>query len=86
MELLIKPEVFQLEEERLAEEGIRYAKYVLYPLEKGYAITIGNALRRVLLSSIPAVAITSIRIPNKLHEFDTIEGVKEDILEIALNL
>jgi DNA-directed RNA polymerase subunit alpha len=86
MELLIKPEVFQLEEERLAEEGIRYAKYVLYPLEKGYAITIGNALRRVLLSSIPAVAITSIRIPSKLHEFDTIEGVKEDILEIALNL
>ncbi len=85
MELLIKPDKFELVEER-QEKDYNYSRYELYPLEKGYAITIGNALRRVLLSSIPALAITGLRIPGKLHEFDTLEGVKEDLLEIALNL
>ncbi len=55
-------------------------------MEKGYAVTIGNALRRVLLSSIPSLAITGLRIPGKLHEYDTVEGIEEDILEISLNL
>jgi DNA-directed RNA polymerase subunit alpha len=56
------------------------------PLEKGYGVTIGNALRRILLSSLDGYAITSIKIPSVLHEFSTIEGVVEDVREIILNL
>jgi DNA-directed RNA polymerase subunit alpha len=56
------------------------------PLEKGYGVTIGNALRRILLSSLDGYAITSIKIPSVLHEFSTIEGVVEDVTEIILNL
>lgn len=85
MELLIKPEKFRIAEKR-EENDYNYTKYELYPLEKGYAVTIGNALRRVLLSSIPSLAITGLRIPGKLHEYDTVEGIEEDILEISLNL
>ncbi|HOB16107.1 MAG TPA: DNA-directed RNA polymerase subunit alpha [Defluviitoga sp.] len=85
MELLIKPEKFRIAEKR-EENDYNYTRYELYPLEKGYAVTIGNALRRVLLSSIPSLAITGLRIPGKLHEYDTIDGIKEDILEISLNL
>jgi len=60
--------------------------FVVTPLERGYGITIGNSLRRVLLSSMPGAAITSVRIDGVLHEFSTIPGVKEDVTDIILNL
>jgi DNA-directed RNA polymerase subunit alpha len=63
-----------------------YGLYYLQPLERGYGITIGNALRRVLLTSIPGAAICSIKIDGVLHEFSTIPGVREDVAEIILNL
>lgn len=63
-----------------------YGKFVVEPLERGFAITIGNALRRILLSSLPGVAVKSIRIDGVLHEFSTIPGVKEDVTEIMLRL
>ena len=63
-----------------------YGKFVLEPLERGYGITLGNSMRRVLLSSLPGYAITSVKIDNVLHEFSTIEGVREDVTEIVLNL
>jgi DNA-directed RNA polymerase subunit alpha len=63
-----------------------YAKFLFRPLETGYGITVGNALRRVLLSSLEGVAITSIKIPGVDHEFTTIPGVIEDVVEIVLNL
>ena len=56
------------------------------PLEKGYGVTIGNALRRILLSSLEGYAITSVKFPGVLHEFSSIEGVVEDVTEIILNL
>ena len=63
-----------------------YGKYVVEPLERGYGITLGNALRRILLSSLPGTAITSVKINGVQHEFTTIPGVKEDVTEIVLNL
>lgn len=63
-----------------------YGKFVLEPLERGFGSTIGNSLRRVLLSSLKGYAITSVKIDGILHEFSTIEGVKEDVTEIVLNL
>ena len=63
-----------------------YGKYVVEPLERGYGTTLGNSLRRVLLSSLPGTACTSIRIAGVQHEFSTIPGVKEDVTEIVLNL
>ena len=63
-----------------------YGKYVVEPLERGYGITLGNALRRVLLSSLPGTAVTSIKIAGVQHEFSTIPGVKEDVTEIVLNV
>ena len=63
-----------------------YGKFVLEPLERGFGATIGNSLRRVLLSSLKGYAITSVKIDGILHEFSTIEGVKEDVTEIVLNL
>lgn len=63
-----------------------YGKYVVEPLERGYGTTLGNALRRVLLSSLPGTAVTSIRIAGVQHEFSTIPGVKEDVTEIVLNV
>lgn len=62
------------------------SKFVIEPLEPGFGYTLGNSLRRTLLSSIPGAAVTSIRIDNTLHEFSTIEGVKEDVTEIILNI
>ena len=56
------------------------------PLERGYGVTIGNALRRILLSSLDGYAITAVKIPSVLHEFSTVEGVVEDVTEIILNL
>lgn len=64
----------------------KYGKFAIEPLERGFGITIGNALRRVLLSSIPGAAITSIKIDGVLHEFSTIPGVKEDCTQLLLNL
>ena len=63
-----------------------YGKYVIEPLERGYGTTLGNSLRRVLLSSLPGTAVTSIRISGIQHEFSTIPGVKEDVTEIVLNI
>lgn len=63
-----------------------YGKFVVEPLERGFGITLGNSMRRVLLSSLPGVAVTSVKIDGVLHEFATIEGVKEDVTEIILNL
>jgi DNA-directed RNA polymerase subunit alpha len=64
----------------------RYAKFIVEPLERGYGITLGNSLRRILLSSLPGTAITSIKIESVLHEFSTIPGVREDVTEIILNI
>ena len=63
-----------------------YGKFILEPLERGFGTTIGNSLRRVLLSSLPGVAATSIKIDGVVHEFSTIPGVKEDVTEIVLNI
>ena len=63
-----------------------YGKFVVEPLERGFGTTLGNSMRRVLLSSLPGVAATSVKIDGVLHEFSTIEGVKEDVTEIVLNL
>ncbi len=63
-----------------------YGKFVVEPLERGFGTTLGNSMRRVLLSSLPGVAVTSLRIDGVLHEFSVVEGVKEDITEIVLNL
>ena len=63
-----------------------YGKFVVEPLERGFGTTLGNAMRRVLLNSLPGVAVTSIKIEGVLHEFATIPGVKEDVTDIVLNL
>lgn len=63
-----------------------YGKFVVEPLERGYGITLGNSLRRILLSSLPGVAVTSIKIDGVLHEFSTVPGVIEDVTEIILNI
>ncbi len=68
------------------DEENGYGKYTVEPLERGYGTTLGNSLRRILLSSLPGVAATSIKIEGVLHEFSTIPGVKEDVLEIILNI
>ena len=65
---------------------ITYGKYVVEPLERGYGTTLGNALRRIMLSSLPGTAATSIKIAGVQHEFSTIPGVKEDVTEIVLNV
>ncbi len=67
-------------------EDNRYGKFVCEPLERGYGTTLGNSLRRILLSSLPGAAITSIRIDSVLHEFSTIPGVRDDVTNIILNL
>lgn len=67
-------------------DDISYGKFVVEPLERGYGTTLGNSLRRVLLSSLPGTAPTSIRIAGVQHEFSTIPGVKEDVTEIVLNV
>ncbi len=77
-----KPRIEALD---VASDGT-YGKFVVEPLERGYGTTLGNSLRRVLLSSLPGVAVTSIKIEGVLHEFSTIEGVQEDVTEIVLNV
>ncbi len=77
-----KPRITMVE----ATEDGTYGKFVMEPLERGYAMTLGNSMRRVLLSTLPGVAITNVKIDGVLHEFSTIPGVKEDVTEIILNL
>jgi DNA-directed RNA polymerase subunit alpha len=78
---------FQMPEKVVMEKSDDFnGQFEFKPLEKGYGVTIGNALRRILLSSLEGYAITSIRVPSVLHEFSTIEGVMEDVSEIILNL
>ena len=67
-------------------EDVSYGKYIVEPLERGYGMTLGNSLRRILLSSLPGYAATSVKIAGVQHEFSTIPGVKEDVTEIVLNV
>ncbi len=67
-------------------EARNYGKFVISPLEHGYGITLGNALRRVLLSSLDGVAVTSIRIADVQHEFSEIPGVREDVIRVMLQI
>ena len=69
----------------ISEDGF-YGKFVIEPLERGYGITLGNAMRRILLSSLPGVAANHVRIDGVLHEFSTVPGVKEDVTELILNI
>lgn len=80
---LIRPKRVEIEKETLTPF---YGKFTAEPFERGFGITIGNSLRRILLSSLQGAAITSVRIDGVLHEFSTIPGVKEDVTEIILNL
>ena len=67
-------------------EDTTYGKFIVEPLERGYGTTLGNSLRRIMLSSLPGVAITSVKIEGVVNEFTTIPGIKEDVIEILLNL
>ena len=80
---LVMPESVVLDE---ANYSNSFGRFTVEPLERGYGITLGNSLRRVLLSSLPGVAITSVKFSGILHEFTTIPGVVEDVSEIILNL
>ncbi len=80
---LITPQRLEVNKDTHTE---RYGKFICQPFERGFAATIGNSLRRILLSSIRGAAITSVRIDNALHEFTTIDGIHEDVAEIILNL
>lgn len=80
---------FQMPESVLLDEATAtatYGKFIVQPLEKGYGVTIGNALRRVLLSSLPGYAITALRIEGIVHEFTTLPGIVEDVSDMILNL
>lgn len=80
---LIRPKKLEFEPESLKDS---YGKFTCEPLERGYGITLGNSLRRVLLSSLQGSAVTSVRIEGALHEFTTIEGVVEDVTDVILNI
>ena len=82
---MIEIEKPDIETAELKPDGT-YGKFVVEPLERGFGITLGNSLRRVLLSSLPGVAVTSVKIDGIQHEFSTIPGVKEDVTEIILNI
>lgn len=75
----------RIDTQELSDDG-RFGRFVVEPLERGFGITLGNSLRRVLLSSLEGVAVTSIKIDGVLHEFSTIPGVKEDVTAIVLNM
>ena len=64
----------------------KYGRFVVEPLERGYGITLGNSLRRIMLSSLPGTAVSQIKIDGVQHEFSTIPGVKEDVTEIVMNI
>ena len=82
---MIEIEKPKIETAEMKSDGT-YGKLILEPLERGFGITLGNSLRRILLSSLPGVAVTSIKIDGVQHEFSTIPGVKEDVTEIVLNI
>ena len=82
---MIEIEKPKIETEILSEDGT-HGKFVVEPLERGFGTTLGNSLRRVLISSLPGVAATSIKIDGVVHEFSTVPGVKEDVTEIVLNI
>lgn len=82
---MIEIEKPRIETEELTEDG-KHGRFVVEPLERGFGNTLGNSLRRVLLSSLEGYAVTSIKIDGVLHEFSTIPGVKEDVTEIVLNM
>lgn len=75
-----KPRITKIDEDR------DYGKFVIEPLERGYGTTLGNSLRRILLSSLPGAAITNLQIDGVLHEFSTVKGVREDVTQIILNI
>lgn len=80
---LIKPKAIEVDRETLTPT---YGKFIARPLERGYGLTLGNALRRILLSSLQGAAVTKVKIDNVLHEFSSLPGVKEDVGDILLNL
>ncbi len=82
---MIEIEKPRLEIEEISED-MSYGRFVVEPLERGYGTTLGNSMRRILLSSLPGVAATSVKIDGILHEFTTIPGVKQDVTEIILNI
>ena len=82
---MIEIEKPTIEVAELSDDG-KYGKFIVEPLERGYGITLGNSLRRILLSSLQGAAVTSIKIDGVQHEFSTIPGVKEDVAEIVLNM
>ncbi len=82
---MIEIEKPRIEVAELSEDK-RYGKFTVEPLERGFGNTLGNSLRRVLLSSLPGVAVTSVKIDGVMHEFSTVPGVKEDVTELVLNL
>jgi DNA-directed RNA polymerase subunit alpha len=77
-----KPKIETIE----IDSNAKFGKFVIEPLERGYGTTLGNSLRRILLSSLPGAAVTSIQIDGVLHEFSTVEGVEEDVASIILNI
>ncbi|MQY59761.1 MAG: DNA-directed RNA polymerase subunit alpha [Clostridia bacterium] len=82
MRELVKPKEIIIEKDTFSDT---YGRFVIEPLERGYGITVGNSLRRILLSSIPGVAVISVKIEGVFHEFCSIKGVKEDVLQIIQN-
>ena len=82
--------MFNSEVPKIAEHEIssdnRYGRFVVEPLERGYGITLGNSLRRIMLSSLPGSAVSNIKIDGVVHEFSSIPGVKEDVTEIIMNI
>lgn len=83
---MIEFEKFGIEEHKNEEMNDNQDVFVIEPLERGFGVTLGNALRRILLSSIPGAAVTSVKIDGVLHEFSAVPGVKEDVAEIILNI
>jgi len=77
-----KPKIETIE----ISEDAKFGKFVVEPLERGYGTTLGNSLRRILLSSLPGTAVTDIQMDGVLHEFSTIDGVVEDVAAIILNI
>ena len=81
---MIEIERPKIDIKEISSDG-KYGKFVIEPLERGFGTTLGNSLRRVLLSSLPGVAVKSVKIRDVVHEFSTIAGVKDDVTEIVLN-
>ena len=82
---MIEMEKPNIERVEMSDDG-RYGKFVVSPLERGYGTTLGNSLRRILLSSLPGAAATSIKIEGVQHEFSTVPGLTEDVTELILNI